>query len=47
MLVEIIITVNMIIICFILNELATMIPYVGHLSHLVDNTDTFYLGHFL
>ena len=50
MLVEILIIVIMIIICFILQlylsilELATMKPSGWHTPHLVDNTDTLYLG---
>ena len=41
---EILLTIYTIIDCFILYELATMSPLGWHLAHLVDNTDTLYLG---
>ena len=44
MLVEILIIVIIIIVCFILYELETMSPLGCHPPHLVDNTDTLYLG---
>ena len=44
MLLEILVIVIMVIVCFILYELATMSPLGWHLPHLVDNTDTLYLG---
>ena len=44
MLLEILVIVVMVIVCFILYELATMSPLGWHLPHLVDNTDTLYLG---
>ena len=44
MLVEILLIIIMIIDCFILYELATMSPLGWHPPHLVDNTDTLYLG---
>ena len=43
MLVEILIIVIMIIVSFILYELATMNPLRWHPPHLLDNTDTLYL----
>ena len=43
MLVEIHIIAIMIIVCFILYQLATMSPLERHLQHLVDNIDTLYL----
>ena len=44
MLVEIHIIVIMVIVCFILYQLATMSPLGRHPQDLVDNTDTLYLG---
>ena len=44
MLVEILVIVIMVIVYFILYELATTNPLKWHLPHLVDNTNTFYLG---
>ena len=44
MLVEILVIVIMVIVCFILYELVTISPLGWHPSHLVDNTDTLYLG---
>ena len=44
MFVEILVIVIMIIVCLILFELATMSPLGWHPPHLVDNTDTPYLG---
>ena len=41
---EILIIVIMIIVCYILYELAAMNPLRGHPPHLVDNIDTLYLG---
>ena len=45
MFVEILVIVMMIIVCFILYELATMSPSGLHPPHLVDKTDTLYLGY--
>ena len=44
MLVEILLIIIMIIVCFILNELATMSPLGWHPPNVVNNTDTLYLG---
>ena len=44
MLLEILVIVIMIIVCIILYELAKMTPLEWHPLHLVDNTDTLYLG---
>ena len=44
MLVETLVIVIMIIICFILYELVTMSPLGWHPPHLVNNTDILYLG---
>ena len=44
MLVEIL-TVIMVVVCFILYELAEMTPLGWHPPHLADNTDTLYLEH--
>ena len=45
MLVEILVVVIMIIVCFILYEMATISPLGRHPPNLVDNTDTLYLGY--
>ena len=44
MVVEILLIIIMIIVCFILYELATINPLGSHPPHVVDNTDTLYLG---
>ena len=41
---EILIVVIMIIVCFILFELATMSPLGRNLPHLMDNIDALHLG---
>ena len=44
MLVEILVNINLIILCFTVHELATMRPLGRNPPHIMDNTDTLYLG---